>query len=316
MNLFKKKIVLAPMAGITETTFRSLCKSKGADIVFSEMVSAEGIRNFAKNTDSLIGFSKEERPIGIQLFGAHAQHLAYAAQYVEEHVQPDFIDLNSGCPVPKIIKKNGGAALLQNPKLFADIISQMTKAVSTPVTVKIRSGWSKHEWVDEEYARIAEGCGAAAITLHPRSKTMGFSGHSFWERISLVKSSVSIPVIGNGDITTPQDAIDMFTQTGCDSVMIGRGAYGNPWIFRGIKQLLVDEAVTPVSRKEKLQTALSHINDFERKWGELKAGREMKKHVAWYVKGMLGASTIRDTIFRANSSKELRVVIEGVLKDL
>ncbi|MCP4625818.1 MAG: tRNA dihydrouridine synthase DusB, partial [bacterium] len=299
-----------------ETVFRSLCKNHGADIVYSEMVSAEGIRNHAKNTGTLISFPKEERPIGIQLFGAHPQHLADAAQYVEEHAEPDFIDLNSGCPVPKILKKNGGAALLRDPKLFADILSHMTKAVTTPVTVKIRSGWALHEWIDTEYAKIAEDCGVAAIIVHPRSKTMGFSGHSYWERIALVKESVSIPVIGNGDITEPQHAIDMFAQTGCDSVMIGRGAYGNPWLFNQINQLLADEPVTEVSRKEKLETALSHLNAYERKWGELKAGRDMKKHIAWYVKGMLGASVIRDTIFRAESSGALREVIEKVLVDL
>jgi len=225
MDLFKKKLLCAPIAGITETVFRTLCRKHGADIVLSEMVSAEGIRHNAKNTTALIRYNKEERPIGIQLFGADPEHLAYAAQYVEEHALPDFIDLNSGCPVPKVVKKNGGAALMKDPKLFKNILHHMVKAVQTPVTVKIRSGWYKHDWIDIELAKIAEGCGVAALTLHPRSKTMGFSGHSFWERIALVKQAVNIPVIGNGDITEPHHALEMLTQTGCDSVMIGRGKY-------------------------------------------------------------------------------------------
>ncbi len=314
MELFKKKLILAPMAGISETIFRTLCRKHGADMVFSEMVSAEGIRHNAGNTTALIHFKEEERPIGIQLFGSNPKHLAYAAQYVEEHVQPDFIDLNSGCPVPKVIRKNGGAALMKDPKLFRNILTHMVKAVKTPVTVKIRSGWYKHDWIDIELAKIAEACGAAAITLHPRSKTMGFSGHSFWERITLVKQAVNIPVIGNGDITKPRHAIDMFTQTGCDSIMVGRGIYGNPWIFNQIKQLLSGEEPVFPSQKEKLETALIHLDSYIQQWGEKPAAREMKRHIAWYVKGMLGASTIRDKIFRANSTGELKEVLRELFE--
>ena len=313
MELFKKKLILAPMAGITETVFRTLCKNNGADIVFSEMVSADGIYYNGQKTISLLTFNKQERPIGIQLFGSNAKHIAYAARYIEEHVRPDFIDLNCGCPVPKVVKKNGGAALLKDKKLYKETITTLTKATSLPVTVKLRSGWRKNEWVDTEYAKIAEECGVAAVTLHPRSKTMAFSGHALWERIALLKKNIRIPVIGNGDIITPEDGLNMFSQTGCDSIMIGRGAYGNPWIFQHIKQLLTGKEIGPVSLEDKRQTAALHLREYRRVYGEKRAGKEMKKHLAQYTRGMVNGATVRDTIFRANSTDEMEEALNRVL---
>lgn len=309
MELFKKKLILAPMAGITESVFRTLCKNSGADIVYSEMVSAEGVYYSGQKTLSLLTFKKQERPIGIQLFGSNPKHIAYAAQYIEEHAQPDFIDLNSGCPVPKVVKKNGGAALLKDKKLFKNIIAHLTKTVSLPVTVKLRSGWTKHKWVDTEYAKIAEDCGVAAITLHPRSKTMAFSGHSLWERITLLKNSVTIPVIGNGDIVTPKDGLDMFSQTGCDSIMIGRGAYGNPWIFQQIKQLIAGGEIVLIPYEQKLKTALMHLKNYKHLYGESRAAREMKKHIARYIRGIPNAATMRNNIFRARSTAEMENIL-------
>lgn len=312
MELFKKKLILAPMAGITESVFRNLCKKNGADIVFSEMVSAEGIYYSGQRTLSLVTFKKQERPIGIQLFGSNAKHIAYAAQYVEEHAEPDFIDLNSGCPVPKVVKKNGGAALLKDKILFKNIITHLTKTVSLPVTVKLRSGWEKHKWVDTDYAKIAEECGVAAITLHPRSKTMAYSDHSFWERIALLKNSVNIPIIGNGDIVTPKDGIDMSSQTGCDSIMIGRGAYGNPWIFQQIKLLLAGKEISPVSSEERLQTVVLYLKEYRRVYGEERAAKEMKKHLAPYTRGMVHGAVIRNSIFRAKSTAEMEDILRQV----
>ena len=208
--------------------------------------------------------------------------------------------------MPKVVKKNGGAALLKDPKLFKDILTKLTKAVSLPVTVKLRSGWRKNEWVDTDYAKIAEECGVTAITLHPRSKTMAFTGHALWERIALLKKTVSIPVIGNGDIIMPQDGLNMFSQTGCDSIMIGRGAYGNPWIFQQIKQLLAGKEINLVSSEDKLQTALIHLKGYKRVYGEKRAAREMKKHLAQYTRGMENGAIVRDTIFRAKSTDEMK----------
>lgn len=309
MELFKKKLIFAPMAGISESVFRTICKRNGADIVFSEMISADGIYYNGQKTLSLLTFNKQERPIGIQLFGSNAKHIAFAARYIEEHARPDFIDLNCGCPVPKVVKKNGGAALLKDPKLFKDIITKLTKAVSLPITVKLRSGWKINEWVDTDYAKIAEECGVAAVTLHPRSKTMAFSGNALWERIALLKKTVSIPVIGNGDIITPKDGLDMFSQTGCDSIMIGRGAYGNPWIFQQINKLAKGDDVARVSHEDKIKTALIHLKEYKRVYGEKRAAREMKKHLAQYTRGMVNGATVRDTIFRARATAEMEDVL-------
>jgi nifR3 family TIM-barrel protein len=304
--LFKNnKLILAPMAGITDSVFRQICRQHGADIVVSEMVSAEGLFYNSQNTKGLLDFKPQERPIGIQLFGSNPEHLAIAAQKVEEFVHPDFIDLNSGCPVPKVVNKNGGASLLKDPVLFRQILSSMVKAVSTPVTVKIRSGWNKYEWVDTEFAKMAEDCGVAAITLHPRSQTMLFTGHSFWERITEIKKVVSIPVIGNGDICEPEDALKMSTETGCDSLMIGRGIYGNPWLFNQIKDLFGNRPYTPVTLQDRIALAIRHLLLFKDQFGELAASKEMKKHLGWYIKGAPDATVLRNTMFRTQEYKAI-----------
>jgi len=314
MKLFKNKLILAPMAGITDTIFRRICKKNGADVVVSEMVSAEGLFHSAKNCSELISFDISERPIGIQLFGSNPHSLVYAAKYIEQNYNPDFIDLNAGCPAPKVIKKNGGAALLKNQKLFEGIVSSMVKSVSIPVTVKIRSGWTKYEWVDLDFARIAEQCGAAAITVHPRFKTMLFSGHSFWDRIAMVKELVSIPVIGNGDIIKPEDGMAMFLQTGCDSIMIGRATYGNPWIFRQIKDILENKPPTNVSEEDICATVLSHLQEYRKIFSDYRAAKEMKKHCAWYLRGKPGAASVRDTIFRSDRVEQIQDAITGFFK--
>ena len=314
MQFKNNQLVLAPMAGVTDSVVRMICKEQGADIVFSEMVSAEGLFYGSKATRALMEFEETERPIGIQLFGADPDHLAHAAAFVQDTCKPDFIDLNSGCPVPKVVKKNGGSALLRDRDLFRKIITAMTRVLSIPLTVKIRSGWNKHVWVDVEFAKIAEDAGAAAITVHPRSQTMGFSGHSFWERIAEVKKAVSIPVIGNGDIITAQDALKMFEETGCDSVMIGRGAYGNPWIFRQIKEHLQGAPPSEPSIATRVQTACDHIERFISRYGEIAATRLMKKHIAWYIKGVPEASQYRNRIFRSQSTAELTDALNGIME--
>ncbi|MFP4014018.1 MAG: tRNA dihydrouridine synthase DusB [Chitinispirillaceae bacterium] len=313
MLSFKNKLILAPMAGIADTVFRRLCKKNGADMVVSEMVSADGLHYGSPNTESLMAFDPSEKPIGIQLFGSDPDRLAEAARFAQDRVRPDFIDLNSGCPVLKVVKRNGGSALLKNPRLFEKIVRALTDAVSIPVTVKIRSGWRKHEWVDEEFARIAEASGAAALTLHPRSQTMMFTGHSFWERIRVVKRAVSIPVVGNGDIFSGEDALRMFSETGCDAVMVGRGSYGNPWIFKEIRAAMEGCAFSAPSREERCATVLEHIRLFRSVHGEQRACGEMKKHSAWYLKGLPGASAARSRLNQAGSSVELEEIVEDVL---
>jgi len=300
------------MAGISDPVFRTLCREHGADIVVSEMVSVDGILYGADATMALMRFDDTERPLGIQLFGSDPEHFTRAAAYAAEKFRPDFFDINAGCPVHKVVRKNGGASLLRNLPLFKEIVAATVKASSIPVTVKIRSGWNKFEWVDVDFAKAAEDAGAAAVTLHPRSQTMMFGGHSFWERIAEVKKSVNIPVIGNGDITCGADAVAMKEQTGCDCLMIGRATYGNPWIFSEVKAALAGEPLHHPSSAEKLQVALRHLSLFREKYGEFFTAREMKKHIAWYIKGVPGASQQRDKIFRGTSSIELEEALLAV----
>ncbi|NLG18565.1 MAG: tRNA dihydrouridine synthase DusB [Fibrobacter sp.] len=309
-----KKLVLAPMAGVTDTVFRRICKEQGADIVVSEMVSAEGLIYCSEVTEKLMLFDVSERPIGIQLFGSDPDHMARAAKLTYDKVRPDFIDINAGCPVAKVVKKNGGSGLLKNHDLFCRIVGKVAESVPVPVTVKIRSGWRMNEWVDVQFAASAWQCGAAAVTLHPRSQSMGFSGHSFWERITEVKKAVPIPVIGNGDIVSSEDALEMLRITGCDSVMIGREAFGNPWIFAQIKSALKSECGPIVTPEMKVDLAQEHVIRFKEMYGERFAYREMKRHVSRYIKGLSGASALRDRIFRAESTDQLLTVLKQILE--
>jgi tRNA-dihydrouridine synthase B len=313
MHFQGNQLFLAPLAGITDTTFRSLCKRSGADVVVSEMVSAEGLLRSGKQTRRLLAFDEAERPIGVQLFGSDPARMAEAAAWIEERVKPDFLNLNSGCPVPKVVTRNGGAALLRNGALFERIVTAMARAVKIPLTVKLRSGWSTGEWVDIEFARMAQGSGAAAVILHPRSKTMNYSGTALWERIALVKKAVSIPVIGNGDIRTPGDAQRMLRETGCDGLMIGRGACGNPWIFRQIKQALAGKPFEEVSRQERRRDILQHIASHRERLGERLAAKEMHKHIAWYLKGSANAAGYRDRVFRSQSTADLERIVNEAL---
>jgi tRNA-dihydrouridine synthase B len=309
MDFSGNKLFLAPLAGISDTVFRGLCKENGADVVMSEMVSAEGLFHRSRATASLLHFAESERPIGVQLFGAKPDHMARAAEYVEKSVHPDFMDLNSGCPVSKVVKKNGGASLLKDLRLFKEMVRAMVGAASVPISVKIRSGWHEHEWVDVEFAQAAVECGAQAVILHPRSKTMGFSGHSYWDRIAFVKKAVSVPVIGNGDICAPRDGCDMFARTGCDSIMVGRGALGNPWIFSQIRMALDGRPIAPVDSRRKIATALDHIARFTKVYGEKRAAADLKKHLSWYIKGISGATSLRARIFQSRTTNDLKMVL-------
>jgi tRNA-dihydrouridine synthase B len=308
MELQKNALYLAPLAGISETLFRGIARKFGADVVVSEMVSAEGLIRRGKQTLRLCAFEEAERPIGIQLFGADPGRLAEAAAMVEATYRPDFINLNAGCPVPKVVSRNGGAALLKDPKLYEAIVAAMARAMTIPLTVKIRSGWNTGEWVDEEYARIAEGSGAAVVMLHARSKAMRYSGEAILERIRLVKRAVSIPVIGNGDIRTADEALRMLHETGCDGIMIGRGAVGNPWLFGQIKSALRGDAVVLPTPQERGRELLAHMTRFRELYGEFYATKEMRKHTAWYLKGSNHAAIFRDRIFRAKGTEELEKI--------
>ncbi len=310
----KNGILLAPLAGITEPVYRRICRRLGADAVVTEMVSADGLHYKSENTAKLMEFDESERPIGVQFFGNDPERLANAAKFAYERVRPDFIDLNAGCPVAKVVKNGAGSALLKDAARFGRIVEAMSKAVPIPVTVKIRSGWNTHEWVDAEFAKISQESGAAAVTLHPRSQTMMFTGHSFWERVAVVKQAVSIPVIGNGDITSGADALKMFKETDCDAVMIGRGSLGNPWLFAEIKAALKGEPFVSPSRQERKELIIDHIRAFRDLHGEQRACGEMKKCVAWYLKGLPGASAARANVFASSSSIMIEEIVNNFFK--
>jgi tRNA-dihydrouridine synthase B len=297
------------MAGVTDPVYRRVCRRLGADVVVTEMVSADGLHYKSANTARLMEFDEIERPIGVQFFGSDPERLASAARFAFERVRPDFIDLNAGCPVAKVVRNGAGSALLKDAALFGRIVGAMSRAVPVPVTVKIRSGWNTHEWVDVEFAKIAQENGAAAITLHPRSRTMMFTGRSFWERIAAVKTAVSIPVIGNGDVAGGEDAARMFAQTGCDAVMVGRGSLGNPWVFAEIKAAVRGEKYAGPSIEERHKLIIEHVRAFREAHGEHRARGEMKKCVAWYLKGLPGASAARAEVFAAPSS----LIIEEIV---
>jgi len=307
---FSGKIILAPMAGVGDAVFRQLCREHGADMVVTEMVSADGLRYNSAATRELMAFAPRERPVGIQLFGANPDYLAAATEFACREYAPDFIDLNAGCPVRKVVARNGGSSLLRDRPLFEKIVRAMVRASNVPVTVKLRSGWNGHELVDVDFARCAEQEGVAAVTLHARTRAMGFSGTADWSRIAMVKKSVAIPVIGNGDVVDGSAAQRMFAQTGCDSVMIGRGAYGNPWIFTECRTRMAEKRSVSVSKSMRCETVLEHLKRYREHYGDKRAAREMKKHVAWYIKGMPGASGLRNDIFQCNRVDDLVDIVK------
>jgi tRNA-dihydrouridine synthase B len=303
--------VLAPMAGYTDSGFRRLCKRFGAGLVFTELISAEGLARNGKKTWQLIRFLEEERPIGIQLFGGEPDVMAEAARRVET-VRPDFIDLNFGCPARKVVRRGEGSALLKDLRRLEEIARAVVESVRTPVTAKIRSGWDDDQIVAEETSRILDASGVAAVSVHARTQKMGFRGRADWDVIRRVKKSVRIPVIGNGDVTTAEDALRMMRETGCDSVMIGRGVFGKPWVFGQINAMLGNGgAREEPSHRERIDIAIEHLHLAVETSGECRAVREMRKHIGWYLKGIPEHHEIKQKVFRLESAAE----VESCLAD-
>jgi tRNA-dihydrouridine synthase B len=303
-------LVLAPMAGITDFPFRMICKELGAGLVFSEMVSVEALVREHKRTFNMLHTDPAERPVVFQIFGSKPKSMADAARIVSQGVV-DFIDINMGCPVPKVLKCGAGSALLRDIGLAKEIMAAVVEASSVPVTVKIRLGWDSQNIVAADLARAAESVGIAAVTVHGRTKVQGFSGHADWSMIKVVKGSVGIPVIGNGDVRGAQDAKRMMDETGCDGVMIGRAIQGNPWIFREARQHLETGVVPPhPSHEERQAIMLRHLNDMVKLRGENIGVREMRKHLCWYTKGLAGGAEFRTKVNHLLRVEEVVAAVE------
>ncbi len=297
-------VFLAPMAGISDLPYRQLMKRFGAGLVFTEMVSANGLVRAGRRTRELLRSAPEERPLAVQLFGDEPDILAQAARLVRD--DGDLLDINLGCPVNKVVRSGAGSALLRDPRRVGQIVSAVRRATDLPLTVKIRSGWDSNSVNCLEVAEIAVAEGADAVTLHPRTRAQGFSGRADWELIRRLKETLPVPVIGSGDIFTAEDALTMQARTGCDAIMIGRGSYGNPWLFRDILDRQAGRGITPPTPDERWRAAEMHLDLFLATFGARKAVRDLRKHLAWYSRGLPGAAQFRAEVNRLQSIDEMR----------
>ncbi|MBP3635731.1 MAG: tRNA dihydrouridine synthase DusB [Bacilli bacterium] len=303
----ENNVCLAPMAGICNSAFRRIVKEYGAGLVFAEMVSDKALCYDSDKTKKMLYMTEYERPIAQQIFGSDKKSFVIAAKKVYELMKPDIIDINMGCPVPKVaVKSQAGAALLKNPEKIKEIVEAVVDAVPCPVTVKIRSGWDKSSINAVDVAKICEQAGASAITVHPRTRAQGYEGKADWNIIKQVKENVNIPVIGNGDIKSIDDAIRMFSQTGCDAIMIGRASLGNPYIFKEITfYLQTGNKLEEQTFKDKIDMCLKHFDYLLEIKNEKTAVLEMRTHAAWYIKGLKGSSIVKNQIFKCETKEEL-----------
>ena len=314
----ENNVCLAPMAGFCNSAFRRICKELGAGLLFAEMVSDKAIYYGSEKTFDMLKMTDYERPLAQQIFGSDKESFVYAAKKIMEVMHPDIIDINMGCPVPKVaVKSQAGSALLKNPEKIKEIVEAVVNAVDVPVTVKIRSGWDNNNINAVQVAKVIEEAGASAITVHPRTRSQGYTGKADWNIIKEVKEAVKIPVIGNGDIKTVEDAKRMMEETNCDAIMIGRGALNNPFIFKEINYYLkTGKKLEKISDKEKIDLAIKHFNYLLEIKNEKVAVLEMRTIVANYIKGMNGSTNLKQQIFKVRTKEELFDILHSYKNSL
>lgn len=313
----KNQVVLAPMAGICNNAYRKIIKEMGCGLIVAEMVSDKALMYDSSKTKDMLYMTDDERPISQQIFGSDLDSFIYSAKYIEENMHPDIIDINMGCPVPKVaLRAQAGSALLKNPDKVYEIVSGVVDSVNVPVTVKIRSGWDDKSINAVEIAKIIEKAGASAIAVHPRTRSQGYSGKANWDIIKQVKEAVSIPVIGNGDITSCYDAKRMIDETGCDAVMIGRGVLGNPWLIKECIDYL-EKGIEPrkVTLEEKILMIKKHLNNLLETKPYKVAMLEIRTHAAYYLKGLPQGKELKVSIFKTTTKEELISLLDKYMED-
>lgn len=304
------QVVLAPMAGICNSAYRQICKDMGCGLIYAEMVSDKAITYNNQKTIDMLYMTEKERPISQQIFGSDKESFVEAAKFIEKEMKPDIIDINMGCPVPKVaVRAQAGSALLKDPAKIFDIVSSVVSAVNVPVTVKIRSGWDSNHINAVEVAKVIEKAGASAICVHPRTRSQGYSGKADWNIIKEVKENVSIPVIGNGDIKSPEDAKRMLEETKCDAVMIGRGVLGNPWLIKNIVNYLDEKEVIDVSIVDRIDMCLKHLKLLDSLKNEKLACLEIRNHISWYFKGIKGANELKNKVYQTTSIHDIILLL-------
>lgn len=305
------EVFLAPMAGVTDLPFRLICKEHGCGLLYTEMINAKALCFDDQKTKKMLNIHKEELPVAVQIFGSEPEYMGKAAEILNDYPN-EILDINMGCPAPKVVKNGDGSALMKNPELAEKVLLAVVENSKKPVTLKIRKGWDDEHLNALEIAKIAEKCGISAITIHGRTREQYYSGKADWDIIKVIKEELNIPVIGNGDVASVEDAIKIKEHTKCDAIMIGRGAQGNPWIFERINHYLKTGEILPGPTKdEKIDVAIKHMKLAVEEDGEYVAVREMRKHIGWYLKGMKHSARFRDEINRMESVEE---VIETLLK--
>jgi tRNA-dihydrouridine synthase B len=306
----KNNVFLAPMAGVTDLSFRVICKEMGVGLLFTEMVSIKGLYYGDEKTREIMRIEDEEKPTVLQIFGSDPEIFKHVIdEKLNSNQDFEILDINMGCPAPKIVKNGDGSALMKDPERVREIVKTAVRSSNKPVTIKIRKGWDDDQVNAVEIAKIIESEGAAAVTVHGRTREEFYSGTADWDIIRRVKESVSIPVIGNGDIFKPEDIKSMIDYTGCDGVMIGRGARGNPWIFKMGNSLIEKGHYEEPSADEKIDMSMRHLDILIKNKGERIATREIRKHVAWYIKGLRGSAEIKDKVNKARSKEEIHEIL-------